>query len=118
VRVEDKKKQLNLSFQLLDIDGDNVLNILNLLYLQKNIPYNTRIGVELMEIIEYYLSSNVYSRSLRDRIEINFEVFITKQNSKLCLREEIRERFLGIGVKLDLDPDQPHPVPVNYMTPS
>ncbi len=90
---------------MLDIDGDSVLNILNLFHLQKNIPCNTRIGVELMQIIEYYLQQNVYSRSLRDRIEINFEVFLTKMNSKFCLKDEIRERFLGIGVKLEADYD-------------
>lgn len=72
-----------------------------------------------MQIIEYYLAMNVYSRSLRDRIEINFEVFLTKMNSKFSLRDEIRERFLGIGVRLDGDaPDSPFPIPIHYMTPS
>ena len=72
-----------------------------------------------MQIIEYYLAMNVYSRSLRDRIEINFEVFLTKMNSKFSLRDEIRERFLGIGVKLDGDAtDSSHPLPLHYMSQS
>ena len=40
-----------IAFKILDIDRDNQLNIINLLDLQKNIPYNTLLGQEIFKLI-------------------------------------------------------------------
>jgi hypothetical protein len=42
-----------IAFRILDIDRDNQLNIINLLDLQKNIPYNTMLGQEIFKLIQY-----------------------------------------------------------------
>ena len=54
-REEDKKQQLRLCYMLLDFDTDGVLNILNLLHLQKNIPDTSLLGIEIMSLFDFYL---------------------------------------------------------------
>ena len=53
---------------MLDIDSDNKLNIINLLHLYKNLPTNSKLGVELFKVIEYFLEKNLYSKSILQKV--------------------------------------------------
>ncbi len=48
---DNKQKQLHLCFDILDIDNDKLLNILNLLHLQKNLKPRTILAREVTIII-------------------------------------------------------------------
>ena len=90
---------MRLCFKLLDIDQDGYLNILNLLHLYKNVKTNSIIGNEILTVIEYFLRMNVYQRSVREKVEINFEVFHKTVSGRFSMKEEIRKKFLGIDMK-------------------
>ena len=58
---------------------------------------------------------NIFSRSLRDRTDINFEVFNSKMEGKFSLRDEIRQKFLGVGINTDNTIfDNDYPVPLDF----
>jgi hypothetical protein len=62
---------------------------------------------------------NIYSRSLRDRTEINFEVFFSKMEGRFSLRDEIRYKFMGFGVNTEnsvFEHDYPVPIDNNVGT--
>lgn len=54
-RFENKPKQLQKCFEILDIDHDRLLNILNLLHLNKNLTPRTLLSREVIRIIDEYL---------------------------------------------------------------
>lgn len=54
-RFENKPKQLQKCFEILDIDHDRLLNILNLLHLNKNLTPRTLLSQEVIRIIDEYL---------------------------------------------------------------
>jgi len=88
--------QNKVCFEILDIDRDGLLNVVNLLHLNKNLPKNSTIGREILKVINFLLERNLYSKSLMTRVEINLEVFLKIVNSRTCLLAEIRRVFLGI----------------------
>jgi len=90
---------MKMCFAILDFDGDGILNVLNLLHLQKNIPSTSLLGMEIMNLFDFYMRCNIYSRTLRDATVITFDVYDTKTKT-FSLREEIRSKFLGIGLDL------------------
>ncbi len=49
---EEKTLQAKTCFKILDLDRDGVLNILNLLHLQVNIPQNTVLGQEIFTVLQ------------------------------------------------------------------
>ena len=50
LKGEDLHSQFNtLAFKLYDIDHDNVLNVMNLLHLQMNVPPSSLVGKEIFK---------------------------------------------------------------------
>ena len=102
-RGDNKQKQLRLSFDILDIDQDRMLNILNLLHLHKYLKPKTLLSREVIIIIDEYLVKNILNNSKRlNRIEIDFEGY-HKMVTSSCIRNEIRRKFWGIN-----EPYEPH----------
>jgi hypothetical protein len=110
------KPQLRICFKLLDIDNDGCLNVLNLLHLQKNISNTSPLGLEVMHIVDHFMKTNIYSKNIRERIPITFDIFCNLLNQKCCLRDEIRQKFLGIGINTEGHLVTRNPVPLDYTT--
>lgn len=79
VNDDDRQKHNQTSFKILDIDNDNILNVINLMTLFKNLPSHTRLGQELFKVIEYFLEKNLYNKSILAKVQINKEVYM-----KIC----------------------------------
>ncbi len=87
LKGEDLHSQFNtLAFKLYDIDHDNVLNVMNLLHLQMNVPPSSLVGKEIFKyeflriyhcyrIIKSYFTENIKSKSTRRKQEVNLDVF-------------------------------------------
>ena len=102
-RGDNKQKQLHLCFDILDIDQDKLLNILNLLHLNKNLRPKTLLSREVIMVIDEYLVKNLMNQSKSvNRIEIGFEGY-HKLVTSSCIRNEIRRKFWGIE-----EPREPH----------
>jgi Ca2+-binding EF-hand superfamily protein len=80
VSDNEKKQQLRTCFKLFDIDNDGCLNVLNLLHLQKNICNTSTIGVEVMNLLDHFMATNIYFKNLRERLPITFDVFANRLN--------------------------------------
>ena len=92
-RLDNKPKQLHLCFDILDIDNDRLLNILNLLHLNKNLKPHTLLSQEVIRVIDEYLHQNLLNSSKRlNRIEIDFDLY-HKLVTQSCIRNEIRRKF-------------------------
>ena len=93
---ENKQKQLKLSYDILDIDRDGLLNILNILHLNKNLKPRTMLSREVKLIFEEYLNKNIINSSKRvNRIDITLESF-QKIVISSCIRGEIRKKFFNV----------------------
>lgn len=83
-----------VAFQILDFDRDDALNILNLLDLHKNLPPNTKIGQEILKLMEYQVTNLHDKASNRKSSKINYDVFC-KVVGRSCIIDEIRENIFG-----------------------
>lgn len=95
--IFDKDNQMNhnkVAFQILDFDRDDALNILNLLDLHKNLPPNTKIGQEILKLMEYQVTNLHDKASNRKSSKINYDVFC-KVVGRSCIIDEIRENIFG-----------------------
>lgn len=71
---DDKQVMLRKCFEILDIDKDKLLNILNLLHLNKNLKPHTLLSHEIVMLMDEYLRANLMNSSKQvHRIDINFE---------------------------------------------
>ena len=48
-----------LAFRILDFDRDNVLNVLNILHMWKNIDPRTKFGEEIFQLINWEITNNM-----------------------------------------------------------
>ena len=93
---DDKNAHIRTCFKILDIDGDGLINILNLLHLYRHMSIRTLLGREVMLMIDEYLSKNVFTSPLViKKTEINFELFFKIVGGKCCIKDEIRRKFWG-----------------------
>ena len=83
---------LRLCFEILDIDKDRLLNILELLHLNKNLKPHTLLSREIIVIMDEYLVKNLMNSNKKPRIDINFDGF-HKMVTSSCLQSEIRRKF-------------------------
>ena len=67
----------------------------------------TMIGREVKQMIDWYLSKNVFtSPQVIKKTDINYELFFKIIGGKSCIKEEIRRKFLGYPEPLGhLEPD-------------
>lgn len=94
---DDKNRHNQIAFYMLDIDNDNTLNILNLLHLQENLPMQSKIGTEIISLIEYYINNNLTKKTNSTNNTnpgINYDAF-SKIVKKSSIIEEIREIIFG-----------------------
>lgn len=91
LKGEDLHSLFNtLAFRLYDIDRDNLLNVMNLVHLQMNVPPSSLVGKEIFQydfffalsnnflfcrIIASYFTENIKSKSTRRKQEVNLDVF-------------------------------------------
>jgi hypothetical protein len=61
---DERVRHAKTSFKILDLDNDGVLNVINLLHLHKHIPDNTPMGLELFEVIQWFLEKNMRNKSI------------------------------------------------------
>jgi Ca2+-binding EF-hand superfamily protein len=107
-KSDNKQKQLQLCFEILDIDQDKLLNILNLLHLNKNLKPRTLLSREVIMVIDEYLQKNLLNSNKRiNREEINFEGY-HKLVTSSCLRNEIRRKFWALAEPYE--PNEPHSI--------
>ena len=48
---EERAQHNQTTFRILDFDKDGVINVINLCHLLKNIPHNTKLGLELYSVL-------------------------------------------------------------------
>ena len=98
---DDRLTQQQLCFDVLDIDRDGLLNILNLLHLYKNLPPTSALGMEIVKLTKYLIKNNIEKSSYRRPVLIDFDIFNECLKAPSCLREEFRNKFLGLGIDLE-----------------
>mmetsp|Transcript_5850 Transcript_5850/g.9398 ORF Transcript_5850/g.9398 Transcript_5850/m.9398 type:complete len:162 (-) Transcript_5850:263-748(-) len=74
-KVKKREEDVKLSFSLLDIDGDNYLSILDLVWLSDNFGKNTKFGSAVAEIFELYMNKNVRPKFVKTKFVIDFAIF-------------------------------------------
>lgn len=52
----------------------------------------------MIKLIDFHMVHNIKTQSFRDKVCINFEVTDSIFLGKCCIRDEIRKKFLGLGV--------------------
>ena len=105
---EDKQYMLRLCFEILDIDKDNLLNILELLHLNKNLKPHTLLSREIIIIMDEYLAKNLMNSNKNiNRININFDGY-HKLVTSSCLQSEIRRKFWQLPDVYE--PNEPHSI--------
>lgn len=83
-----------VAFKILDFDRDDSLNILNLLDLHKNLQPDTRIGQEILKLMQYQVTNLHDKASNRKSQKINYDVYC-KVVGRSCIIDEIRENIFG-----------------------
>jgi len=53
--LENRFNHNKIAFLIMDIDRDNVLNIVNLLHLQKNLNPKSKIGQDIIKLFEFFI---------------------------------------------------------------
>lgn len=74
------------------------MNILNLLHLNDNFHFMSRIGQEIGACIKYYLEKNITPLNAINRIEINTERYLKIIAGNSCIRDEIRKKICGVKI--------------------
>jgi len=82
-----------------------MLNVLNLLHLNKFLKPHTLLSREVNCIIDEYLQMNIINNSKRlNRVEVDFENYYKLMTSS-CIKNEIRRKFWGIAEPFE--PNEP-----------
>lgn len=68
-----------------------------MILLFKYVPQQSAFGREIRTLFDFFISRNIYATD--SKVPINFDTFQTVLEGRCCLREEIRVKFLGIGVE-------------------
>lgn len=72
---EERVRHAKTTFKILDLDNDGVLNVINLLHLHKNIQDTTPMGLEIFEVISWFLEKNMRNKSIRKKHDITIEIY-------------------------------------------
>lgn len=84
------------------MDNDNSLNILNLLHLQSNLSPKCRLGYEIFQLVEYFISNYLTKKNqlivAKGGLGINYDIF-SKILKKSCIVDYMRERIFGLDHK-------------------
>jgi hypothetical protein len=93
-----------VAFQIYDFDRDKILNILNILDLEKNINSQTKLGQEVFKILDFQIKNNLHSkRSQKEKI--NYDIFC-KIVGRSCIIKEICDVMFCLDMEqASNDPD-------------
>ena len=80
---------------MLDTDRDHHLNIINLTFLFRNLPSNSRLGQELYRAVEFLIERDLHEKSLLTKVKIDLDTYLKINKLKMCLSTEIRTFFLN-----------------------
>ena len=70
-----RESQDRLAFNLLDLDGDNELSILDLVWMCSNFSEDTNLGQQIMQLFDYYMDKNIRPKYVKQKFHISFPVF-------------------------------------------
>lgn len=96
---DEKMRHNRTAFAIMDIDGDQLLNVVNLLHLHKNVPTNTEFGQEIFTAIEFFITKEITKKSMLKDTKVDLELYLKIFKHKMCLTREIRTCFLGYPVQ-------------------
>ena len=74
---------------IFDFDRDRILNILNILDLQKNIDPRSQLGQEIYKILDFQIQHNLHSKRMTKE-KINYDIFC-KIVGRSCMIKEIQD---------------------------
>ena len=96
--TQDEERALHnqTTFRILDFDKDGFLNVINLCHLLQNIPHNTRLGLELYNILQYFYKKSLLKKPTQPQVTIDRDTYMKVCASKPSLTEEIRAFFCGV----------------------
>jgi hypothetical protein len=87
-----------------------------LLHLQRNIDPDCQLALEIYDLVEFHLKQNVYQRTSTSKV-ITQDFFCGRVAGKFQLLNEIRSKFLGIGITKELGKETPNNetvVPIDF----
>ena len=67
-----KQAQDRLIFNILDLDGDDQLSILDLVWICSHFNEETQLGLKMAEVFEQYMDKNVRPKYVRTKYKIDF----------------------------------------------
>lgn len=100
--IENRLYHNKVAFQIYDMDRDRILNILNILDLQKNINPQTYLGQEISKILKFQIVNNLQGKR-PNKDKINYDVFC-KIVGRSCMIHEICEVMFCLDMDKTCDP--------------
>lgn len=97
---EQYKREQRMGFDILDIDGDEIIKMYDLLFVCSSFDNNTPFGNQLGKIYDNYMESNIKAKNFRSRFVLDFNTFNTVC-PKLLIVNDIKYAFQKIQPKLD-----------------
>lgn len=64
-----------LAFNILDLDGDQEISILDLVWACSNFSEETRLGKAVLKLFEFYMDKNVRPKYVKAKYYLNFQAY-------------------------------------------
>ena len=74
-KIKTRESLDRLAFNLLDLDGDNELSILDLVWMCSNFSEDTKLGQQIIQLFDYYMDKNIRPKYVKQKFHISFPVF-------------------------------------------
>ena len=89
VAREKKFAEERLAFNILDIDGDDEISILDLVWICSNFNEDNELGQSVLTLFELYMDKNVRPKYVQDKFYLTFQAYMAE--------------LPGLGLIADLD---------------
>ena len=69
--------------------------MLNLMYLFKNLPTNTKLGLEILRAIDFFVERNTFEKNQQKRVKVTLDEYLKLNSMRMSITKEMRRCFLG-----------------------
>lgn len=73
--LQNEERLNKLAFNILDIDGDNEISILDLVWVCSNFNEENKLGKSVLTLFDLYMDKNVRPKYVKEKFYLNFQAY-------------------------------------------